>query len=73
MRKFAAAILLGAPATAERNVDLGGTMRMKVDQIRTEHGGLASVIRDTNFRLDDGNQSYLFADTSMLFRSETPS
>ena len=73
MRKFAAALLLGAPAIAERNIDLGGTLRMKVDQIRTEHGGLASISRDTNFRLDDGNQSYLFADTSMLFCSETPS
>ena len=55
MRKFAAALLLGAPAIAERNIDLGGTLRMKVDQIRTEHGGLASISRDTNFRLDDGN------------------
>ena len=73
MRKFAAALLLGAPALASPNVDLGGTIRMKVDHVRTEYGGLASVIRDTNFRLDDGNQSYLFMDTSLLWRTEKSS
>ena len=46
---------------------------MKVDHIKSEWGGLTSVIRDTNFRLDDGNQSYLFMDTSKLFTTEKAS
>ena len=59
MIKFAAAILLGALAQAastspnERVAE--GTMRMNVDQVRMEHGGLTSVLRDTNFRLESGN------------------
>ena len=71
MIKFAAAILLGALAQAastspnERVAE--GTMRMNVDQVRMEHGGLTSVLRDTNFRLESGNQSYLFMDPSILF------
>ena len=74
---FAAAILLSTVAQAATagspNVDLGGTHRMQLNEVRTENGGLTSVIRDTNFRLDEGNQSYLFMDTSMLFSTEKTS
>ena len=54
MMKFAtAAVLATTTLVTAENVNLGdGTMRMKVNRIRSPHGGLASVLRDTKFTLD---------------------
>ena len=74
--KFATALLasFAAAASTSPNERVGnGTMRMKVDPVRTEFGGLTSIIRDENFRLDSGNQSYLFADPSVLWATEKTS
>ena len=46
---------------------------MAANSIRAEKGGLADVIHDTNFKLDNGNQSYLFMDTSALYEEQTTS
>ena len=48
-------------------------IRMSADMMRSEQGGLADVIHDSSFRLDNGNQSYLFMDTSALFEAERQS
>ena len=50
-----------------------GTVRMHANHIRSEKGGLADVMADTNFKLDDGNQSYWFMDTSALYKEESAS
>ena len=50
-----------------------GTVRMHAEHIRSEKGGLADVMADTNFKLDDGNQSYWFMDTSALYEEESAS
>ena len=50
-----------------------GTVRMHAEHIRSEKGGLADVMADTNFKLDDGNQSYWFMDTSALYKEESAS
>jgi hypothetical protein len=46
---------------------------MHAEHIRSEKGGLADVMADTNFKLDDGNQSYWFMDTSALYEEESAS
>ena len=50
-----------------------GTVRMHAEHIRSEKGGLADVFTDTDFKLDDGNQSYWFMDTSALYQEESDS
>ena len=61
---------MGAALVQSKNVDLGGgAMRMPVDHIRSEHGGLASVVHDSTFVLESGNPSYLFTDMSSLYQA----
>ena len=69
MMKFASALVLGiTTATANPNVQMdNGTLRMKAEPIRSEKGGLADVLRNPDFKLDSGNQSYMFMDTSTYF------
>ena len=50
-----------------------GTIRMGANHVRSEKGGLADVLADTRFKLDDGNQSYLFMDTSAMYQEESES
>ncbi len=76
MMKFASAVVLAATISivSGENTHVGdGTMRMKVDQVKSPHGGLASVLRDTGFSLDQGNQSYLFTDLSSYFTTQKSS
>ena len=76
MSKFSSAALLGylANATYQPNEDLGnGTIRMSAESVRSDKGGLADVLADTRFKLDDGNQSYFFMDTSALYATENES
>ena len=46
---------------------------MHAEHVRSDKVGLADVYADTKFKLDDGNQSYLFMDTSALYETETDS
>ena len=62
MMKFCTAAILSCMASAG-----DGTFRMKANSIRAEKGGLADVMHDTSFKLDNGNPSYLFMDTSAFF------
>ena len=45
---------------------------MRAEQVRADKGGLADVIHDTSFKLDRGNPSYWFTDTSVLFEEPSP-
>ena len=68
MMKFGTALagftttLAAAISTGPNSVVGEGTIRMGAESIRMPKGGLADVIHDTNFKLDTGNQSYLFMD-----------
>ena len=76
MSKFSSVALLGylANATYQPNEALNnGTIRMSAEQIRSEKGGLADVLADTRFKLDDGNQSYFFMDTSAMYTAPSES
>ena len=76
MLKFASAVVLASTMStvSAENTHLGnGTMRMKVKKVKSPNGGLASVLRDTNFSLDKGNKSYLFTDLSSFFSTKKSS
>ena len=76
MMKFSigAVVASMAAATYQPNKEFdNGTIRMRAEHIRSEKGGLADVLADTHFKLDDGNQSYWFMDTSALYTAETES
>ena len=71
MMKFASAVVLGLTTAfaKEPNTLLEeGSIRMQAEPVRSKHGGLASVLRDTSFTIEDHhNESYLFMDTSVYF------
>ena len=70
MSKFCIATLVATSALANYAFE-NGTVRMEAEHIRSERGGLADVLADPDFKLDDGNQSYWFMDTSALYREES--
>ena len=75
MLKFTSSLLLGFFVNASQNhhFEDSGTIRMRAEQVRADKGGLADVIHDTSFKLDRGNPSYWFTDTSVLFEEPSPS
>ena len=78
MSKFSIAALMAAMSAASYSSGPNqafdnGTIRMKANHIRSDKGGLADVMADASFKLDDGNQSYWFMDTSALYQTENES
>ena len=81
MKSFAVALVAGLATslfpTAEASWTTGpsqqeeGSIRIAAEVVRSEHGGLADVLRDTKFTLKKPNQSYLFMDTSTVFEEQS--
>ena len=72
--KFSTALVLVSIVQAMPNFEVGkGTLRMGASSVRTEKGGLADVVRDTQFKLPAANQSYFFMDSNALFDQESSS
>ena len=73
MMKFASALAMSAlpvATAASERTEPQDSYRMWAEPVISETGGLADVLRDTEFRLDTSNPSYFFTDLSVMFSSQ---
>lgn len=82
MKSFAVALVAGLATSLFQEAEASWTtgpshqeeersIRIAAEVVRSEHGGLADVLRDTKFTLKKPNQSYLFMDTSTVFEEQS--